>query len=124
MHNFKELKSWQKAIDFCLDIYKLTGSFPTEERFGLISQLRRAGVSVPSNIAEGSGRNSDKEFVHFLSIATGSSYELETQLIIAHRLGYIKEEEIQEATLKLSEIQKMVFAFSNRLKTNNKITKE
>ncbi len=124
MHNFKELKSWQKAIDFCLDIYKLTGSFPTEERFGLTSQLRRAGVSVPSNIAEGSGRNSDKEFVHFLSIATGSSYELETQLIIANRLGYIKEEEIQEATLKLSEIQKMIFAFSNRLKTNNKITKE
>jgi four helix bundle protein len=124
MHNFKELKSWQKTIDFCLDIYKLTGSFPSDEKFGLTSQLRRAGVSVPSNIAEGSGRNSDKEFIHFLSIATGSSYELETQLIIAHRLGYIKEEEIQEATLKLSEIQKMIFAFSNRLKTNNKITKE
>jgi four helix bundle protein len=109
-----------KAIDFCLDIYKLTGSFPSDEKFGLTSQLRRAGVSVPSNIAEGSGRNSDKEFIHFLSIATGSSYEVETQLIIAHRLGYIKEEEIQEATLKLSEIQKMIFTFSNKLKANFK----
>ena len=118
MHNFKELKSWQKAIDFCLDICKLTGSFPSEEKFGLTSQLRRAGVSVPSNIAEGSGRNSDKEFLHFLSIATGSSYEVETQLIIAHRLGYIKLEEIKEAELKLSEIQKMIFAFSNKLRTN------
>lgn len=118
MHNFKELKSWQKAIDFCLDIYKLTGQFPGEEKFGLTSQLRRAGVSVPSNIAEGSGRNSDKEFLHFLSIATGSSYEIETQLIIAHRLGYIKSEEINEAALKLSEIQKIIFAFSTKIKTN------
>ncbi len=120
MHNFKELKSWQKAIDFYLDIYKLTGQFPIEEKFGLILQLRRSGVSVPSNIAEGSGRNSDKEFLNFLSIATGSSYEIETQLIIAHRLGYIKEEEIKEATLKLTEIQKMIFAFSNKIRTNIK----
>ena len=118
MHNFKELKFWQKAIDFCLDIYKLTGQFPNEEKFGLTSQLRRAGVSVPSNIAEGSGRNGDKEFLHFLSIATGSSYEIEIQLIIAHKLGYIKEEEIKVATLKLSEILKMIFAFSKRIKEN------
>ena len=114
MHNFKELKSWQKAIDFCVDIYKLTGSFPSEEKFGLTSQLRRAGISVPSNIAEGAGRNSDKEFLHFLSIATGSSYEVETQLIIAYRLGYIQLKEIKEAELKLSEIQKMIFAFSRK----------
>lgn len=118
MHNFKELKSWQKAIEFCVEIYKLTGSFPSEERFGLTSQLRRAGISVPSNIAEGAGRNSDKEFLHFLSIATGSSYEVETQLIIVYRLGYIQLKEIKEAELKLSEIQKIIFAFSNKIKLN------
>jgi len=83
MHNFKDLRVWQKSIELTTDIYKLLASFPTDEKFGLISQLKRAAVSVPSNIAEGAGRNSNKEFNHFLSISLGSLFELKTQLIIS-----------------------------------------
>ena len=83
MHNFKDLRVWQKSIQLTTDIYKLLASFPTDEKFGLISQLKRAAVSVPSNIAEGAGRNSNKEFNHFLSISLGSLFELKTQLIIS-----------------------------------------
>ena len=83
MHNFKDLRVWQKSIQLTTDIYKLLASFPTDEKFGLISRLKRAAVSVPSNIAEGAGRNSNKEFNHFLSISLGSLFELKTQLIIS-----------------------------------------
>ena len=83
MHNFKDLRVWQKSIQLTTDIYKLLASFPTDEKFGLISQLKRSAVSVPSNIAEGAGRNSNKEFNHFLSISLGSLFELKTQLIIS-----------------------------------------
>ncbi len=82
MHNLKELKIWNKAIDLTVDVYKATASFPSEERYGLTSQARRSAVSIPSNIAEGAGRNSNKEFSNFLGIANGSSYELQTQLVI------------------------------------------
>jgi four helix bundle protein len=89
MHNLKELKIWNKAIDLTVDVYKATSSFPSDERFGLTSQTRRCAVSIPSNIAEGAGRNSNKEFCNFLGIANGSSYELQTQLIIANRLDLL-----------------------------------
>jgi len=92
MHNFRELKIWQKSISLVTDVYGNTMSFPNSEKFGLTNQIRRSAVSVPSNIAEGCGRNSDKELVHFLGISNGSSFELETQLIIAQNLKFIKEE--------------------------------
>ena len=116
MHNFKELKVWQKAIELTVEIYKITSSFPSEEKFGLVSQLRRASVSTSSNIAEGSGRNSNKEFVHFLSISIGSAYETETQLIISRRLNYMEDIKFEELITKITEIQRMLNAFSENLK--------
>lgn len=88
MNNLKELKIWNKAVDLTVEVYKATANFPTDERFGLTNQSRRAAVSISSNIAEGAGRNSSKEFNNFLGIANGSSYELQSQLIIAHKLEF------------------------------------
>ena len=84
---YRELVVWQKAMDLAEAVYRATDGWPAEEQFGLVSQMRRCGVSVASNIAEGSGRNSDKDFVRFLRIAVGSVWELETQIILAGRLG-------------------------------------
>ena len=116
MHNFRELKVWQKAIEFSVEIYTITSSFPTEEKFGLISQLRRSAVSISSNIAEGSSRTSNKEFFHFLSISIGSAYESETQIIIANKLRYVSDLNFQELTKKVTEIQKMLHSFSETIK--------
>jgi four helix bundle protein len=121
MHNFKELKFWQKAVELSVSIYKTTSSFPSEEKFGLITQLRRASVSIASNIAESASRDSDKEFLHFLSISTGSAYEIETQLIIANKLNYLTETELNELLAQLTEIQKMIFSFSKKIKEANKL---
>jgi four helix bundle protein len=96
----KDLDVWQKAIDFVAKIYKITDLFPKTELYGLTNQLRRAAVSVPSNIAEGAARGSNKEFIQFLYIALGSLSETETQIIIAMKLGYIKED-----ASNLSDIQ-------------------
>ena len=90
--SYKDLVAWQKSMDLVTAIYRTSGSFPKEELFGLTSQLRRAAVSIPSNIAEGQGRLSEKEFRHFLGLARGSLMELETQLQIAENLGYLKSE--------------------------------
>ena len=86
-----ELRAWQVAMSLVKDIYRITSSFPKEEMYALTSQMRRAAVSIPSNIAEGAARCTDKEFAHFLHIARGSLSELETQLIIAHELAYVEE---------------------------------
>ncbi|WP_345117504.1 four helix bundle protein [Hymenobacter algoricola] len=88
MHQYKELKVWQKAMSITKLTYRLCAGFPDNERFGLVSQMRRAAVSMPSNIAEGAGRNSRLEFRQFLAIANGSAYELETQLLLANSFGY------------------------------------
>lgn len=85
MNDFRELLVWKKSINFVEKLYIVTNNFPNEEKFGLVNQLRRAGISISSNIAEGSGRNGNKEFVNFLSIAIGSSFEIETQLLISKR---------------------------------------
>ena len=108
MHNFKELKIWQESMSLAKDIFALTRKFPTEEKYGLISQLNRAVVSVPSNIAEGAGRDSQKEFNQFLNISLGSSFEIETQLILANEFNYISKEELQTLTEKVTKIQKMI----------------
>ena len=111
MHNYKELIIWKRSIKLTVEIYKLTNQFPSAEKFGLISQLRRSSVSVPSNIAEGAGRRTDGEFVNFLGIAHGSICELETQLYVAYELGYVQEETFMKLTLELTEIQKMLYSF-------------
>ncbi|MCM0059354.1 MAG: four helix bundle protein [Algoriphagus sp.] len=108
MHNFKELKVWQKAVDFAVEIYAVTKVFPSEEKFGLVSQMRRAGVSIPSNIAEGCGKTSTKQFSQSLEVSLGESFELETQLIIAHRTGFITAERVKELEENLSELQRMI----------------
>ena len=114
-HNVNELKIWQKSIDLVTGIYKLAATFPTDERYGLISQIRKAAVSISSNIAEGAGRNTNRDFSHFIGIANGSSYEVMTQLIIAQRLKFITEEEVLPILSKLDEIQKMIYAFQKSL---------
>ena len=88
MHNFKELKIWQKGRELVSEIYTLTKSLPKDEQYGLISQMRRAAISIPSNIAEGSGKGSDKEFCRFLDITNGSACELETQIYLAFKYQY------------------------------------
>ncbi len=92
MHNFRELKIWQKGRTLVKDVYELTTFLPKEETFGLTSQIKRSVISIPSNIAEGAGRGSDKDFNRFLDIAYGSCFELETQLILCVDLTYISEE--------------------------------
>lgn len=117
MHIYKDLKIWQKAIELTVDIYSATENMPNHERFGLTSQMNRSAVSVASNIAEGAGRNSSGEFKQFLGIAYGSLCELETQLIIAFKINYISEAFLNEASFKISELQKMIYSFKNTLKT-------
>ena len=109
MHNYKKLDVWDKAVDFATKIYQITKNFPKEELYGLTSQLRRASVSISSNIAEGAGRNSDKEFRQFLNISFGSCSEIETQLIISHRLGYISDEDFSSLSDEVIEIQKIIY---------------
>jgi four helix bundle protein len=99
MHNLKELKIWIKAIDLAVEVYRVTSSFPPEEKFGLTSQSRRAAVSIFSNIAEGAGRSSSKEFKYFLGIANESSFELQTQLFISNKLGLINSEDLKKLLL-------------------------
>lgn len=118
MHNFKELKVWQNAMSLTKAIYLITDQFPDKERFGLTSQIRRSAVSIPSNIAEGSGRNHNKEFIQFLGIANGSTFELITQLILAKRLKLIEEPIIQPIIDKLIEVSNMNFSFQKTLNTN------
>lgn len=114
MNNYKELKVWQKSIELAEEVYKITLNFPVEEKFGLISQIRRSAVSIPSNISEGAGRNSNKEFRNFLGIANGSSNELNTQLLISVKIGYAKEENLKLVFCLINEIQKMLFSLINK----------
>jgi four helix bundle protein len=109
MHKVNDLKVWQKAIELTVEIYKATGNFPREEQYGLTSQMRRCAVSIPSNIAEGAGRNTPGEFNQFLGYSTGSSYELMTQVIVANRLFFISNQTTEPILAKLQEIQKMTY---------------
>ncbi|MFA5010605.1 MAG: four helix bundle protein [Ignavibacteria bacterium] len=104
----KDLDVWKKSIDLVAEIYEITKSFPKEEIYGITNQIRRAAVSIPSNIAEGAGRNHDKEFIQFLYIAMGSSSELETQIFICKNLKYIGEEQMNTILEKLYDIRKML----------------
>jgi len=115
----KDLNVWNEAIELVTDIYKMTRSFPKDEQYGLISQIRRAAVSIPSNIAEGSARSSRKEFIQFLNISMGSAVELETQVIISKNLGYITEELFQKISDKVNKISKMVQGLIKSIKSKN-----
>ena len=113
--SYRQLKVWQKAMELAKETYRLTSRLPREERYTLSDQLRRAAVSIPSNIAEGYGRSTTKDYVRFLSIARGSKYEVETQLLICVMLGYLSEEEISDATKICDEIGKMLTVILTKL---------
>ncbi len=116
VHNFKELIVWKKSIDLSILCYKLTSTFPKDEKFGIISQIQRAVVSIPSNIAEGCGRGFDKDLQRFLGIAMGSCYELETQMILAFKFGYLSSENLNEFETLANEVQRMLHGFYKSLK--------
>jgi four helix bundle protein len=115
MHNFKELKIWQKGRNFVKEIYLTVSKFPPEERFALTSQMKRAVISIASNIAEGAGRETSKDFARFLDIANGSAFELETHIYLAFDLGFINEEILTNLIEKIEEIEKMIYGFKKRL---------
>ena len=113
--HYSELIVWQKAMDIVIEIYRATESFPKTEVFGLVNQMRRAAVSIPSNIAEGQGRSTTKDFVHFLHIARGSLQELETQTIIAHRLNYFNQTTRDQLVTRVTEIAKILYGLIRSL---------
>ena len=115
----KDLEVWKKAMDFVTGLYKTTVSFPDDERYGLTSQLRRAAVSIPSNIAEGAARQSNKEFIQFLYIALGSTVEIETQLNIARNLNFIKADTFEKMDAEQNEISRMLMGLIKYRKSRN-----
>lgn len=114
-HNFREMSIWKEAMKIVKEVYILTANLPTEEKFGLKSQMQRCAVSIPSNIAESSGRNTDKELLYFLNIAISSSYELETQIILVEDLYNLKSEHIIN---DLHSIQRMIGGFKRSINSN------
>ena len=119
MKIFKELKVWQLGMKIVKEVYKISTLIPEKEKYGLISQITRAAVSIPSNIAEGSSRISDKDYKRFLEIALGSAFELETQVIILEEIGYLKREKAKNLLEMITEEQKMINGFIKRLQVNN-----
>jgi len=114
-HNFKNLLIWQKGMDLTDLIYLYNADLPTSERFNLIDQMNRSSCSIPTNIAEGSGKRSKLQFAEYLSTALTSSYELETQLLICERRKYGKEEKLVQALSLVNEVQKMIFTFREKI---------
>lgn len=119
LKNYKELTVWQKAYYLCLDIYKITKSFPMEEKYGLTSQVRRAAVSVPSNIAEGYGRKSTKEYLQLLYVAYGSICELETQILLSGDLKYIETRDLERLQQETGEVERMLKALIKSLENKH-----
>jgi len=115
MRNFEELKVWQKSREVVLDVYQITSTFPSHEKFGLVSQLRRAAVSVAANIAEGSRRSSDIELTRFLDIADGSLAEVECLMILSRDIGFIDGETLGFSRSRIEEVSKMLYAFKKKL---------
>lgn len=117
MKNFKQLKVWQKGFDIAVNTILFASTLPKEEKFGLSSQITRAAVSIPSNIAEGSSRTSEKDYSRFLKISLGSCFEPETQLLIAQKVNMGNVELQNQLLAPLDEEEKMLIAFKNRLNT-------
>ena len=116
MHRFKDLEIWKLSRKYTSSIYEVTSGFPEKEKFGLSNQMRRASVSIPSNIAEGCSRKSNKDFLRFLEIAVGSCYELETQLLISNDLEYLDNEKLEKLTTEMNRIVMMISKFMTTLK--------
>lgn len=115
MRNFRKLSVWQKSHELTLAIYKSTASFPKEELYGLVSQMRRSASSVPSNIAEGCGRNTQSQLAHFLNIALGSASELEYQILLAKDLAFLSDQIFKEQTNQIVEIKRMLTALHQKV---------
>ena len=119
MSNFRNLLVWQKSMSLTTKIYNSTKQFPKEENFGLTSQIRRSSISIPSNIAEGFGRDSNKEYLRFLNISIGSLFEMQTQLEIAKNIQYLNEEEFNNLYENSREIERMLVSFISKIKERN-----
>jgi four helix bundle protein len=119
MRDFQQLEFWQRSHKLTLQVYHLTKSFPKEEIYTLVSQMRRSASSVPTNIAEGCGRHSSTELKRFLVIAAGSTSELQYQFILCKDLGYITETIFKELSNEISQIRKMIFSYCERLKADS-----
>ena len=117
IHNYKDLHVWKRSVAFTTELYKLTAGFPETERYGLISQIRRAAISIPANIAEGWGRGSTREYVQFLTIARGSLMELEAHLIVGCNLTFLTQNELRVASKTIEEIGKMLNGLMGALKS-------
>ena len=115
MHNFKKLKIWQEGINIVSDSYQLTKTFPDFEKFGLVSQMNRCSVSIPSNVAKGSSKSTDKHFNKYLEDSLDSAFEWETQLIVAFNENYLSEEKFKELEQKIKQIQQMISRFQSGL---------
>lgn len=119
MKNYKELHIWQKGIEIVKQVYLLTKQFPDTEKFGIVSQITRAAVSIPANIAEGSSRNSDKDYARFLQLSLGSAFEVQTYLVIAKELNFVNVDAINKVEVLLEEEIKMIHRFINTLNKAN-----
>ena len=119
MQNYQKLEVWRKAVDLTVDIYSIVKSFPTDERFALVSQIKRAVTSIPINISEGCGRNTSKELAQFVHIAQGSASELECEILISTRLNYISETDSQALLIRIEELKRMLWGLESKLKTEN-----
>ena len=115
MHNYKNLHIWQEGINLARKIYEVTATFPANEKYGIVSQMTRAAVSIPSNIAEGAGRNSNNDFANFLSIAIGSIFELHTQIAICEQIGYINEETTKQLEQQIYTLQQQITTYKQRI---------
>ena len=115
LRNYKDLKVWEKAYKLCINIYQITKAFPNDEKYGIVSQVRRSAVSIPSNIAEGYGRGTTQDYIRFLYIAYGSNCELETQVLLSCDLGYIGSEQRKNLLENIREIERMLKALINSL---------
>jgi four helix bundle protein len=115
MHNYKNLHIWQGGINLARKIYEVTANFPANEKYGIVSQMTRAAVSIPSNIAEGAGKNSNKDFANFLSIAIGSIFELHTQIAICEQIGYINEETTKQLEQQIYTLQQQITTYKQRI---------
>ncbi|MBI5021541.1 MAG: four helix bundle protein [Ignavibacteriales bacterium] len=122
MRDFRKLTIWQQGIQHVKEVYLLSGLLPKEEKYGLKSQMCRAAVSIPSNIAEGCSRNSDIEFRRYLEMAIGSTFELETQLILLKEIGFTHEENLIDVFALLSSEQKMINALITKISNSQKLT--
>ena len=119
MHNYRELKIWQRSMDLAVEIYNNTTSFPIEERFALTLQIHKSAVSIPSNISEGAGRDSDAQFQYFLEISMGSCNELQTQIELSRRLKYLSDTKAFELLEEATQIYKMTLVFYYKIGGNN-----